>query len=90
MINLNQKIFAGSIMETIIVYTKNACPNCEQVKWALNTANVLYETRNIDEDPAHAAWMADKGYMSTPVTIFPSGKELVGFDMGEFAAELGL
>ncbi|PEE66079.1 NrdH-redoxin [Bacillus thuringiensis] len=77
-------------METIIVYTKNACPNCEQVKWTLNTVNVLYETRNIDEDPAHAAWMADKGYMSTPVTIFPSGKELVGFDMGEFAAELGL
>ncbi|PFZ19537.1 glutaredoxin family protein [Bacillus wiedmannii] len=76
--------------ETIIVYTKNACKNCEEVKWALNAANTPYETRNIDEDPTHAAWMADKGYMSAPVTVFPSGKELVGFDMGEFAAELRL
>ncbi|MED1088320.1 glutaredoxin family protein [Bacillus mycoides] len=74
----------------VIIYTKNACPNCEQVKWALNAANVLYETRNIDEDPSHVAWMADRGYMSAPVTVFPSGKELVGFDMGEFATELGI
>lgn len=56
----------------------------------MTETNVLYETRNIDEDPSHAAWMADKGYMSAPVTVFPSGKELVGFDMGEFANELGL
>lgn len=45
----------------VSIYTKNACPNCEQVKWALNDAGVNYETRNIDEDPSHAAWMADKG-----------------------------
>lgn len=31
-----------------------------------------------------------RGYMSAPVIVFPSGKELVGFDMGEFASELGL
>ncbi|MBG9520238.1 glutaredoxin [Bacillus thuringiensis] len=74
----------------VIIYTKNACPTCKQVLWSLNAANVTYETRNIDEDPSHAAWMADKGYMSAPVTVFPSGKELVGFDMGEFATELGL
>lgn len=56
----------------------------------MTETNVLYETRNIAEDPSHAAWVADKGYMSVPVTVFPSGKELVGFDMGEFANELGL
>ncbi|WJE22404.1 glutaredoxin family protein [Bacillus cereus] len=77
-------------MNNVIIYTNNACPNCEQVKWALNAAGVTYETRNIDEDNTHTAWMADKGYMSAPVTVFPSGKELVGFDMGEFANELGL
>lgn len=77
-------------MNGVIIYTKNACPNCDQVKWALNAANVPYEIRNIDEDPSHATWMADKGYMRAPVTVFPSGKELVGFDMGEFATELGL
>lgn len=31
-----------------------------------------------------------RGYMSAPVIVFPSGKELVGFDMGDFASELGL
>lgn len=76
--------------ENIIVYTKNHCPNCLHVKFALDSAEVTYETRNIDEDPSHAAWMTDKGYMGAPVTVFPSGKELVGFDMGEFASELGL
>lgn len=77
-------------MNNVIIYTKNACPNCEQVKWSLDAAGVNYEIRNIDEGPSHAAWMADKGYMRAPVTVFPSGKELVGFDMGEFASELGL
>ncbi|MHB0801630.1 glutaredoxin family protein [Bacillus thuringiensis] len=74
-------------MTNVIIYTKNACPNCNQVKWALNAAGVIYEIHNIDEDPSHAAWMADKGYMSAPVIVFPSGKE---FDMGEFASELNL
>ncbi len=39
----------------VIIYTKNACPNCEQEKWVLNAANVTYKTRNVDEDPTHAA-----------------------------------
>ncbi|HGO9410881.1 TPA: glutaredoxin family protein [Bacillus cereus] len=74
----------------IIVYTKNNCKNCEEVKWALNAAEVEYETRNIEENKEYAQWLADKNYMSVPVTVFPSGKELVGFEFGEFAAELGL
>ncbi|PED73025.1 NrdH-redoxin [Bacillus pseudomycoides] len=74
----------------IIIYTKNNCKNCEQVKWALNAAGLDYETRNIDENQEHAEWMASKGYMSAPVTVFTNGKELVGFEFGEFATELGL
>ncbi|KFM99470.1 glutaredoxin family protein [Bacillus clarus] len=42
-------------MTNVIIYIKNACPNCEQVKWVLNAAGVTYETRNIDEDNTHAA-----------------------------------
>lgn len=45
----------GIEMENIIVYTKNDCPNCLHVKFALESAGVTYETRNIDEDPMHAA-----------------------------------
>lgn len=77
-------------MKKVIVYTKNSCPNCDQVKWALNAAEVEYETRNIEENKEYVEWLADKNYMSVPVTVFPSGKELVGFEFGEFAAELGL
>lgn len=77
-------------MKKVIVYTKNSCPNCDQVKWALGAAQVEYETRNIEENEEYAQWLADKNYMSVPVTVFPNGKELVGFEFGEFAAELGL
>ncbi|PEQ09134.1 glutaredoxin family protein [Bacillus toyonensis] len=74
----------------IIVYTKNVCANCDQVKFALGAAGVEYETRNIEENKEYVEWLADKNYMSVPVTVFPSGKELVGFEFGEFAKELGL
>jgi len=76
-------------MGKVIVYTKNSCPNCDQVKWALGAAQVEYETRNIEENEEYAQWLADKNYMSVPVKVFPSGRELVGFEFGEFAQELG-
>ncbi|WP_369355689.1 glutaredoxin family protein [Lysinibacillus capsici] len=77
------------MVNKIVVYTKNACANCDQVKFALGAAGVEYETRNIEENEEYAQWLADKNYMSVPVTVFPSGKELVGFEFGKFARELG-
>ncbi|PFI75677.1 glutaredoxin family protein [Bacillus cereus] len=77
-------------METkIVVYMKNNCKNCEEVKWVLNAAEVESEIRNIEENKKYVEWLADKNYMSVPVTVFPGGKELVGFEFGEFAKELG-
>lgn len=77
-------------MGKVIVYTKNTCQSCKQVLWALGAAQVDYETRNIEENKEYVEWLADKNYMSVPVTVFPSGKELVGFEFGEFAKELGM
>lgn len=74
----------------IIVYTKNLCPNCNQVKWALNAAGVAFETRNIEEKADYKKEFDKYGYSAAPVTVFPNGKALVGFEFGEFAAELGL
>ncbi|MGX5475964.1 glutaredoxin family protein [Bacillus toyonensis] len=71
----------------IIVYTKNNCGDCERLKWSLGDMKVDF--RNIDEDPKYRKEFDEYGYLSAPLTIFPSGKVLSGFDMGEFAAELG-
>lgn len=76
----------------IIVYTKNNCPNCNQLKWALDAAPIdtEYETRNIDESAEHRKEFDQYGYSSAPVTVFPNGTVLVGFEFSEFARELGL
>ncbi|EJQ77860.1 glutaredoxin family protein [Bacillus toyonensis] len=74
----------------IIVYTKNACPNCNSVKFGLEAAGVEFETRNIEENAKYKKEFDKYGYSTAPVTVFPNGKVLVGFEFGEFAEELGL
>jgi len=74
----------------IIIYTKNACPNCNSVKFGLEAAGAEFETRNIEENADYKKEFDKYGYSAAPVTVFPSGKVLVGFEFGEFAAELGL
>lgn len=73
----------------IIVYTKNNCKNCEEVKWALGAAGVEYETRNIEEKEKYRKEFDTYGYSAAPVTVFPNGKPLVGFVRKEFEDELG-
>ncbi|MFC5775141.1 glutaredoxin family protein [Ectobacillus antri] len=74
----------------IIVYTKTQCPECSKVKFGLSAAGVAYETRNIEESDQYKQEHAQYGYSAVPVTVFPSGKVLVGFDHGDFSMELGL
>jgi len=73
----------------IIIYTKNNCKNCEEVKWALGAAEVEYETRNIEEKEEYRKEFDTYGYSAVPVTVFPNGKPLVGFERKEFEDELG-
>lgn len=91
----------------VIVYSKNACPNCEHVKWALKAQDVPHEIRMIempvqmDATEAETLLMEsevmenrrqfmDYGYMQAPVTVFPNGKVLPGFEMGDFVDQLRL
>ncbi|MCI0767374.1 glutaredoxin family protein [Bacillus sp. TL12] len=74
----------------IIVYTKHNCPNCMHVKFGLEAAGVEFETKNIEEKVEYKTEFDKYGYSAAPVTVFPSGKVLVGFEFGEFATELGL
>ncbi|MBE7128117.1 glutaredoxin family protein [Bacillus mycoides] len=73
----------------IIVYTKHNCKNCEEVKWALNAAEVEIETRNIEEKEKYRKEFDTYGYSAAPVTVFPNGRVLVGFERKEFEEELG-
>lgn len=74
----------------IIVYSKHKCSGCAQVKFALGAAGVAFEERNIEESDVYRAEFDAYGYTSAPVTVFPSGKVVAGFEFGEFARELGL
>lgn len=74
----------------IIVYTKDNCPNCMHVKFGLEASGAEFETRNIEENAEYKKEFDKYGYSAAPVTVFPNGKVLVGFEFGEFAKELGL
>ncbi|QEL88460.1 glutaredoxin family protein [Bacillus mycoides] len=74
----------------IIVYTKNNCPNCMHVKFGLEATGLNFEVRNIEENEEFRKEFDTYGYSAAPVTVFPNGKVLAGFEFGEFATELGL
>ncbi|MGE1044069.1 glutaredoxin family protein [Bacillus wiedmannii] len=73
----------------IIVYTKNSCPNCMHVKFGLKAAQVEFEERNIEEKEEYRKEFDTYGYSAAPVTVFPSGNVLAGFERKEFEDELG-
>lgn len=75
-----------------IVYTKTVCPTCQHLKKGLQhvPVDLTFEYRNIEEKPEWAAEHAELGYSAVPVTVFPDGDVLVGFEMGEFQEKFGL
>jgi len=83
----------SEVKETkIVVYSKNNCPNCDQVKWALKNTGFEFVEKNIEHpvDGAENKAAFDKyGYIAAPVTVFPNGTVLAGFDHGAFATALG-
>ncbi|WP_144585557.1 glutaredoxin family protein [Bacillus cereus] len=85
-------------MKTVIVYTKNNCPECEKVKFNLQwlppevKESHTFEYRNIDENKTHAEDLDDMGYSSVPVTFIEGEEEerVVGFQMGELQDLFGI
>lgn len=69
----------------IIVYSKNDCPNCNTVKWGLDAEGLKIDERNIDKDPKWKAEFDAYGYASAPLTIFPDGTKIPGFDHGKLS-----
>lgn len=56
-------------MNDIIVYTKNNCPHCLQVKSFLNEKGVSFEERNTDENDEFAKQVWEMGIRAVPVTL---------------------
>lgn len=56
-------------MNNIIVYTKNNCPHCLQVKSFLNEKGISFEERNTDQNDEFAKQVWDMGLRAVPVTL---------------------
>lgn len=73
------------MQEKIIIYSKNNCPNCNLVKWGLDAEELKYDERNIDTNPQWKAEFDTYGYSSAPLTIFPDGTKIAGFEHGKLS-----
>lgn len=56
-------------MAQAIVYTKNNCVYCKQVKTYLSENNISYEERNVEENEQYMAELEKMEVMSLPVTV---------------------
>lgn len=81
----------------IIVYTKNACPNCMRAKFMLQNCPVDVELVeiNIDEVECNSKelyieHLKTQRIMSMPSFVFEDGDIVVGFEEGKIMNKLGL
>lgn len=63
-------------MSNVIVYSKNQCPYCQQLKKYLTEQEVAYEERNIDVNEAFGEELHNMGIMSLPLTVIGEHKIL--------------
>lgn len=49
------------------IYTKTVCPKCMLVKTTLDSANITYETVNLDENEEAKKYIIEKGFMAVPI-----------------------
>jgi glutaredoxin-like protein NrdH len=54
----------------VIVYTTNDCIECTMVKKVLAEEGIVFEARNISENPAYQQEVEKYGFLGVPVTIF--------------------
>lgn len=63
---------------TVLVYTKPACPQCEQTQRWLDGRGIAYETRDVTADPAALDVVLALGYTAAPVVV-ADGEHWSGF-----------
>ena len=74
----------------VIVYSTPVCPYCFMVKDFLKNHKIKYEEVDVSKDREKAQEMIEKsGQMGVPVTDV-DGKIIIGFNMKELKAALGI
>jgi glutaredoxin-like protein NrdH len=63
-------------MSNVIVYSKNDCPYCKQLKKYLTEQNLAFEERNIDVNDSYGEELHNMGIMSLPLTVIGEHKIL--------------
>jgi len=67
---------------SIIIYTKTGCPWCADALAFLNGAHILFEERNVTENPAYFKEMKEKSGQEKAPTL-----DLDGFILADTDAE---
>lgn len=75
--------------QNIIVYSRNFCPHCVQVKKYLTENNVQFEERNVDANEAYMEELFNMGMRAVPVTVVGEQK-ILGFNATQLKSVLGI
>lgn len=77
--------------DTITVYTKPSCPQCDATKRCLTKHGIAFRTVDLTTDPEALAFVQSLGYTAAPVVVTGSGDHWAGFrpDRLKVAANLG-
>lgn len=65
--------------DSITVYTKPGCPQCDATKRKLTQLHVLHRSLDVDADTAARDAVRAFGYSSLPVVVLPNGRHWAGF-----------
>lgn len=75
---------------TIKVYSTQTCPYCQTLKEYLTGKGIQFESFDVgNDDAAREEMLAKANTMTVPVTDI-DGKIMVGFDLKELNAALGI
>lgn len=75
--------------QNVIVYSRNQCPHCVQLKKYLQESNINFEERNIDTDDAYGEELWNMGMRAVPVTVVGDEK-ILGFNTTQLKQVLGI
>lgn len=64
---------------TVTVYSKPKCPQCDATKRSLTKHGVAYTVVDITKDAAAREYVLGLGYTSAPVVVTPSGEHWASF-----------
>lgn len=70
----------------VIIYTSNACSNCEMAKsWLAENEITDVEYANVSENPIARKQLMSMGIMSVPTLVVAGHEPLVGFNKEKYS-----